>query len=227
MTEEKTTGKCCYSSATDCDSSRDWCSKSSARCSTCGGNFSSAETSTRAGVTNLAAAAALAPQSVGKCCYYDATDCDRVHDWCSKSKERCSSCCGTFYTNESDAKALNKSQNNKAKVFVQQLAAISKAFPGMTGTGMNQTTSGRCCYASASDCDAPKDWCSKSETRCSRCQGTFYSETALASGSEATVSTAVAAAIGCFVGSMLMLLASRCRFSTKSDVEEPLINNAA
>merc|ERR1719188_1959905 len=33
----KVDGKCCYSGPADCDSHRDWCSKSEAQCGTCGG----------------------------------------------------------------------------------------------------------------------------------------------------------------------------------------------
>merc|ERR1719352_26798 len=33
---------------------------------------------------------------------------------------------------------------------------------------------GRCCYAGSKDCDGSQDWCSKDESHCTRCGGTFH-----------------------------------------------------
>merc|ERR1712232_1040090 len=151
-------GRCCYSDASDCDSSRDWCSKNQSRCDTCNGTFYSAPSQSLG--FNLVAlhpqAAAASPR--GRCCYSDASDCDSSRDWCSKNQSRCDTCNGTFYSGASRSPAFG----------------VVATSPQLAVT----TPCSRCCYSDASDCDSSHDWCSKSQSRCDDCNGTFYSSSA-------------------------------------------------
>jgi len=192
-------GKCCYSSATDCDSERDWCSKNVDRCTSCGGTLQGSSPAAPAPAPAQPPAAAVllatvagkaspdqdqqeASQTAGHCCYSSATDCDSAGDSCSKGESQCTECGGKFYK-KTAAQALPPApapvpdaQLVQSPILLE--ADVGKASPTILVAADNTNgQESKCCYSSATDCDSPRDWCSKSELQCTSCGGKLYNKT--------------------------------------------------
>jgi hypothetical protein len=169
-------GECCYSDVHDCDAGHHWCSASASVCSECGGFFHCATDASKAGNEKVSAepqmlfswpgAAAASQQhqhaslahaslAPGRCCYSNSGDCDTVRDWCSKGADRCEKCAGTF-----------------SNVTVLALADTTL----LAEEDSAPVASGLCCYAGHNDCDSGRDWCSKGESHCTVCGGTFQGD---------------------------------------------------
>merc|ERR1711948_232605 len=103
----------------DCDSTRDWCSVSTERCTRCNGTLVGPNSTFNASVgatqvksdTEKGATieqhggsdsswpfllAGETPPAAGSCCYTGPKDCDGSRDWCSASAARCAKCGGNF-----------------------------------------------------------------------------------------------------------------------------------
>merc|ERR1712072_739680 len=154
----------------DCDSPRDWCSKSAGRCSDCNGTF--CPLSSESAVDAAVVLAGTDDTGPGKCCYHKGCaghDCDSPHDYCSKSAGNCGECMGSFcpLSSESaiDAAVVLVGTDEKKK---KDVTAHEKQ--------QNVTGPGKCCYykgCAGHDCDSPRDYCSKSAGNCGECKGSF------------------------------------------------------
>lgn len=193
---------CCYSDAKDCDMGKHWCSSSADKCLDCGGDYMCVkaedkiesksepddETASlshpKAQPVMLAASAptekpVMLASAPGQCCYSGPKDCDGVKDWCSKDATHCEKCQGIFY---------NGTDLDLAEVAEPlMLAAEVPKVPNKEGPG-------HCCYSGRTDCDGSMDWCSKGESHCTKCGGTFHAiEEAAAAASKDPVATQMAA----------------------------------
>merc|ERR1719181_514660 len=136
-------------------------------------------------------------QVSGHCCYSGRKDCDGSRDWCSKSESQCTACGGTFHANNEAAPS-----NDAA---VAQTAALPVQLAGLFGTGtpakakvpkesedVPMQVSGHCCYTGRKDCDGSRDWCSKGESQCTACGGTFHANDEAAPSNDAAVAQTAA-----------------------------------
>jgi len=160
-------GKCCYSGPKDCDSEEDWCSKDATHCDKCTGTFYNATDLDLAEVAEPIMLAAKVPkvhnvEAPAHCCYSGRKDCDGSRDWCSKDESHCTKCGGTFHADEEPVPAAP----SKHAAPLMLAANVPKVH--------NAEAPGHCCYSGRKDCDSSRDWCSKDESHCTRCGGTFH-----------------------------------------------------
>jgi hypothetical protein len=198
-TGAKAACKCCYSDAQDCDKPGKWCSKSESVCKDCGGKYfcEAAPAKEAAKKEDDSSEAAAAPQMLfamppsgaaatdswqaeplvlatvpGTCCYSGPKDCDSVRDWCSKDAARCDKCEGTFY--------------NVTELALADTTLLAEEPP-------TSNAAGKCCYSGHNDCDGGRDWCSKGQSHCKLCGGTFHGEQEPSDDTAAAPATQLAA----------------------------------